>query len=470
MAALFPMAWPEEVEAFFELQSAISSASQALLSPDCELSHLNSADAFFSKQIGFACLPIAIVCVCEGVWKCLQLVNYRRRRRRGGALTIKGDVSRQDFRDRAILSWVVLLYLAYPTAVKQALAMLSCERVGGVFWLSHDLEEPCLKGRHLYYTLALCLPQVFLYVLGLPLGATLVLFRKRKILHTQRVMFRWGLLYAGYRHYAWELSIVVRKVSLVLVGGVFGAKLGPDMQVYLALALVIVFIICHLVAQPFDVITQKHTILHWLELCSLAVCWSTLYCGMLFWIGPPRISHNFLVFLSFYIIGVNVSFTAVVLFQYCRGLRLERRKEGEHTLEALREQTLQRMRKRLEGVGASDGTRFRRGAPQARLRLRQKTFRGSLKYNLKVAIHLETAKTNSTTYYNTRGLRRIEMIASQNKARNRLAQRRSKRALAAKRSRSVVAPRRETTMGEIKKGEGGGVEGREVGRDRSLAS
>ena len=42
---MFPMQWPEEVENFFALQSAISSASQALLSPDCELLRMSPAEA-----------------------------------------------------------------------------------------------------------------------------------------------------------------------------------------------------------------------------------------------------------------------------------------------------------------------------------------------------------------------------------------------------------------------------------------
>ena len=36
------------------------------------------------------------------------------------------------YQDRAVLSWVLLLYLAYPTMVKQAFAAIACERVGDV--------------------------------------------------------------------------------------------------------------------------------------------------------------------------------------------------------------------------------------------------------------------------------------------------------------------------------------------------
>ena len=84
------------------------------------------------------------------------------------------------------------------------------------------------------------MPQVLLYVVGLPLGALLVLFRHRRDLHDTHTQFRWGILYAGYRDelYWWEITIVIRKITMVMVGGVFASRLGPDMQIYLSLALV----------------------------------------------------------------------------------------------------------------------------------------------------------------------------------------------------------------------------------------
>merc|ERR1711865_115076 len=68
LAALFPMQWPDELSSFFAAQSAISSASQALLSPDCELSWMTPAEAFYQKQIGFSLLPLFIVFICKTVW------------------------------------------------------------------------------------------------------------------------------------------------------------------------------------------------------------------------------------------------------------------------------------------------------------------------------------------------------------------------------------------------------------------
>ena len=68
LASLFPLKWPKEIEAIFAIQSAISSPAQHLLSPDCELSWMSAADAFYNKQIGFAVLPLALVISSLSFW------------------------------------------------------------------------------------------------------------------------------------------------------------------------------------------------------------------------------------------------------------------------------------------------------------------------------------------------------------------------------------------------------------------
>jgi hypothetical protein len=164
----------------------------------------------------------------------------------------------------------------------------------------------------------------------------------------------------------WEITIVIRKVALVVVGGVFGSKLGPDMQVYMALFLVVVFIVVHLAAIPFDELTPAHKILHWLELGALLVCWGTLYSGMLFWLGSTsagRLGPEFLTLLSVTIILGNLLFTVCLLFVFVRAITRESKTDGEHSEEALRK----RMQVRSAGPGSSrPGTQAKIKKPGAR--------------------------------------------------------------------------------------------------------
>ena len=104
LAAVFPVRWPVAVENFFAFQSTISSISKTLLSPDCELSHVPPAVAFYQKQVGFAFLPVFIIFVCNFFWFVLKKVRHCR-----GFVPPDSEY----YSDRAVLSWVTLLYLAY---------------------------------------------------------------------------------------------------------------------------------------------------------------------------------------------------------------------------------------------------------------------------------------------------------------------------------------------------------------------
>ena len=109
-----------------------------------------------------------------------------------------------------------------------------------------SLQEPCFEGQHLWYLLLLTLPQLFLYVLGLPLLSAVVILRNKDHLHedkslghkhpenirSEKIRLRFGLLYMGYRpgREWWELVVALRKVAIVAIG-TFGTLLGVvDLQ------------------------------------------------------------------------------------------------------------------------------------------------------------------------------------------------------------------------------------------------
>ena len=76
----------------------------------------------------------------------------------------------------------------------------------------------------------LCLPQLMAYVVGMPLISVVFLRRNRhKLLTSRIVMFRYGLIFNGYRkeRYYWETVMAVRKASIVALG-VFGSLTGVE--------------------------------------------------------------------------------------------------------------------------------------------------------------------------------------------------------------------------------------------------
>ena len=107
LAGGLPLQWPEPVNNMFESFGTISSAGTTLLVPDCELTHLDPAEAFYYKQWFYTFLLPFLVFVCIVAWsiihRCCKKMKHTR--------------------DYMILSIVMLTFLCYPTLVKLCLSV-----------------------------------------------------------------------------------------------------------------------------------------------------------------------------------------------------------------------------------------------------------------------------------------------------------------------------------------------------------
>lgn len=317
LAGGLPLKWPPAIEALFEGFSAASSAGSTLLIPDCELSHLPTADAFYMKQIAFTLLPPIVAVTCVLVWKILL---WCRKTRRAFHLKKKIVV------DYTVLSIVLFFFLLYPLLCQVTFSTVKCPVIGDRTYLMSDLEEPCFEGRHLHYVIFLTIPQLFLYVLGMPLATFFILNRKtEKELKAFSFRMRYGLLYQGYRpgRVWWEVVIAIRKLSLVAVGS-FGVMWGAvDIQAFAALLVIFVSLVIHLVGKPFVNSDNRDEQLHNLEFASLIICWLTFWGGLLFFLGESALDgrgvpHSILVTLSVAIVLTNVTFAAYSLRVFVR--------------------------------------------------------------------------------------------------------------------------------------------------------
>jgi hypothetical protein len=176
-----------------------------------------------------------------------------------------------------------------------------------------SLQEPCFVGRHYTYVILLTIPQLVLYIVGLPLMAALLILQNKKKLNDPDFRLRYGLLYRGYakgREW-WEITVALRKIAAVSIG-TFGSLIGiPEVQVGLALFLGLLSIVMHLVGQPYGDPNGKSKQLHFMEFFSLVVIWFTNWGGLMLYILPGSPTSKIL--LTFFII-VMVSFYNVVVF------------------------------------------------------------------------------------------------------------------------------------------------------------
>eukprot|EP00946_MAST-07B_sp_MAST-7B-sp1_P001220 g1220.t1 len=344
MAALaqgFPLQWPEAVESMFAVQSTVSTAGQYMLRPDCELSNLEAADAFYHKMIMFSTLPPVCVLVSVVFWffyakcrcavcactvKCCcgkkMLVDCRCCRK-GPAPWRRRESTTYSPKDKMVCCIVVLLYMLYPTMITQVFSMLACKQVGESRYLKSDLQEMCFEGRHFWWVLLLCVPQLLLYVFAIPLIGVYFLRRNKDSLWKNRVvMFRYGLLFNGYseKYYFWEGTMSIRKASIVALG-IFGSLTGVESQTHAGLLILVAFLVFHLAASPYDRRMDPRGILHALDTSSLVIIWGTLWSGLLFYRGDMDLLGKEI--LSVTIVLVNLLFTATGIYLLVRELARE---------------------------------------------------------------------------------------------------------------------------------------------------
>jgi hypothetical protein len=168
----------------------------------------------------------------------------------------------------------------------QTFSLLSCKEVGNGFWLTADLEEPCYQGTHLIYFFLLVLPQLIVYIIGLPTVSLYFLHRNSLKIKENHpvVLFRYGLLFAGYRHerYYWETVMAGRKVAVVAIG-VFGRLTDTESQVHGALLALFIFILMHTTLVPFPTHHQSSASVGHLETFALTCCFLTMWTGLVFY-------------------------------------------------------------------------------------------------------------------------------------------------------------------------------------------
>lgn len=119
-----------------------------------------------------------------------------------------------------------------------------------VYW-EEDTDVSCESEQHRTLLLGGAVP-LFLVVFGVPLWFLIVLFLQRDKLQDPQMLGTYGFLYHFYtpkRRY-WEVAIMARKALLFVIIGLSN-RLGPDLQMLLALGVLHISLAAHMWANPF---------------------------------------------------------------------------------------------------------------------------------------------------------------------------------------------------------------------------
>ena len=182
---------------------------------------------------------------------------------------------------------VLLSFILYPSLVRYPMLLMSCRDISRYrpfeLYMLLDAEEACFVGRHLTMVLLLAIPGLLLYGIGGPLLAFAILHRHRKHQKTSKYLFRWGLVYSGYRaeRWYWELIVVARKLIIIFVTTFLHE---PNFQLQVTLLTMMTAFALHHTFLPFDVDDKEQgQLLHRLERNSLLILCLLLWSASVFY-------------------------------------------------------------------------------------------------------------------------------------------------------------------------------------------
>lgn len=201
LARSFPLRWPAALGTLFEIQGAVSTLGDHLVNIDCVSTNQSGAALFYSKQVMYLLVPPITGLVgfmfwfVFGLWEGLPFFAKRE------------SENDKTHKDKFIVTVTTIVFLMFPTLCNQAFGLFSCKRYGLHVYLAADLEEQCYVGRHLVYILSVGIPQLLVYVIGLP--ASVLYFLRRNYVRVRAtnesdraglfgnpvVVTRWGLFF-----------------------------------------------------------------------------------------------------------------------------------------------------------------------------------------------------------------------------------------------------------------------------------
>ncbi len=123
---------------------------------------------FYFKLMLFSLMPFLLFAASYGVWSIISMKQN----------------DKKILQTKAISTVVILLFLVHPNIVNFVFNVFNCISIDGEDRVKNDLEILCYEGSHFFYSMSIALPSLFVWGLGIPLFAFLLMFKERKRLDT----------------------------------------------------------------------------------------------------------------------------------------------------------------------------------------------------------------------------------------------------------------------------------------------
>ncbi|CDW85128.1 UNKNOWN [Stylonychia lemnae] len=285
LTSTFNFKWPDIVMEFFKTSRTVGEASDQIFSVDCFLNSKEQSSQqmkqnnqqffiriFYFKLALFALMPFMLLILCNIIW----MIILRKPRQKAIRNT------------KSVSSMVILLFLIHPNLIKFVFNTFNCVDIDGETRVKNDLEIECYRGQHFFWALAVALPAMIVWGLGIPFFGLALLLRNKKQLDQIVTRQKLGFLFRGYKrkYYYWEIVIMYRKIFLIFIQ-VFLLQYGVITQAMVVLILLIGFMALNLTLRPFQTISLND-----LETLSVVTSLTTIYCGIFFIVSINNIDGS----------------------------------------------------------------------------------------------------------------------------------------------------------------------------------
>jgi hypothetical protein len=259
----FNLNWPSLVKSLLSSQETAGSATDQLFSFDCFLQSNKDIAVFYQKVLIVGSLPIVILVLTTLFW--------------GSVAIYRGSSS--VLRNQMVTTLIVLFFLVHPSIVQTMFKSFSCMEIDpGESWLLEDLSLQCWEGDHSLYSIAVGLPGLIVWGMGIPAAALGLLIRRRYRLRSMEVKTKFGFLYIGYTNanFYWEFVILYRKIAIAFAS-VFLSSVSVSVQALVVMLIILVAFNLQVRFMPYE-----NTELNQMEIKAILVAGVTIYSGLFF--------------------------------------------------------------------------------------------------------------------------------------------------------------------------------------------
>ena len=272
----FNLSWPAITKQLLDIQNSGGGFSERLFTTDCLYENFDENEAYFTKVALMSSVPLIFFSLSSLGWVVVAV--------------LKRSVS--YLTRHLVSSGLVLFFLVHPSVMRVMLGVFNCEEIQpGENWVA-SLQVRCWQGRHLTYALAVALPALIIWGIGVPAVILMGLVVQRKKLNNLSVKLRFGYLFKGYKvtKFYWEFIIIYRKL-LIIVIATFLSGVARITQALVALYLLLLFLLLHHHSLPYS-----HPSLNIMEHRSLLVSIATIFFGLFYLDGSLSLVMEYICF------------------------------------------------------------------------------------------------------------------------------------------------------------------------------